>query len=47
MTEPTKAPTKARLPRGRRDAKASPSRKVHQATTDDMEREGLGVAAKE
>jgi hypothetical protein len=47
MTKPPEAPTKAKLPRGRRDAKASPSRKVHQATTDDMQREGLGVAAKE
>ena len=40
-------PTDPKLPRGRGGTKPSSSDKLNQATTEDMEREELGVAAKE
>ena len=47
MTKKDKRPTKPRLPHGRGGNKPAASDKINQATTEDMEREGLGVAAKE
>ena len=45
----TKTPkrTAPKLPRGRGGPKTTASDKLNQATTDDLQREGLGVAAKE
>lgn len=47
----TKAPakaTKAKLPRGRRNAPPrATSDELSQATTEDMQREDLGIASKE
>lgn len=38
---------KPKLPSGRGGNKPAGSPKINQATTEDMQREGLGVAAKE
>lgn len=42
-----KPPAKPKSPRGRGGKKPAGSAKINQATTEDMQREGLGVAAKE
>lgn len=47
MTKDKSAPAKPKLPRGRGGNKPAASAKINQATTEDMQREGLGVAAKE
>ncbi len=47
MTKGQPQLTKPKLPRGRGGKKPPVSAKINQATTEDMEREGLGVAAKE
>ncbi len=47
MTSKTTSPSKPKLPRGRGGKKSGASDETNQATTEDMEREGLGVAAKE
>jgi hypothetical protein len=47
MTKAPTRPTKAKLPRGRGGAKPAAADKINQATTEDLQREGLGVAAKE
>lgn len=47
MTNRPARPTKAKLPRGRGAAKPAASEKINQATTEDMQREELGIAAKE
>ena len=47
MTKAPSKPAKPKLPRGRRGAKPAASEKINQATTEDMQREGLGIAAKE
>ena len=47
MTNKPTGPSKAKLPRGRGGNKPAASAKINQATTEDMQREGLGVAAKE
>ncbi len=47
MTKKPSGPSKAKLPRGRGGNKPVASSKTNQATTEDMQREGLGVAAKE
>jgi hypothetical protein len=43
MTKSPSKPAKPRLPRGRRGA----TENINQATTEDMQREDLGIAAKE
>lgn len=40
-------PTKPKLPHGRAGPKPAAPDKINQATTEDMEREHLGIAAKE
>lgn len=47
MTNKPAVPAKPKLPRGRGGKKPAASAKINQATTEDMQREGLGVAAKE
>ena len=47
MTKKNSGPTKPKLPRGRGGNKPASSAKSNQATIEDMQREGLGVAAKE
>ena len=47
MTKAPSKPAKPKLPRGRRGAKPAASDKINQATTEDMQREDLGIAAKE
>ena len=47
MTSKPTGPSKPKLPRSRGGKKPSASTKINQATTEDMQREGLGVAAKE
>jgi len=47
MSKASTKPTKAKLPRGRASAKPAASDKLNQATTEDMQREDLGIAAKE
>ncbi len=46
MTDTTKEAAKPKLPRGRRGAKPQDDSQ-NQATVEEFEREGLGVAAKE
>jgi hypothetical protein len=43
---PAPKPSKAKVPRGRRGAKKIPA-DMNQATTDEFEREDMGIAAKE
>ena len=43
---PTK-PAKPRLPESRAGIKPAASDKINQATTEDLQREDLGIAAKE
>ena len=47
MTNSTSQTSKPKLPRGKRGKPATVASKTNQATTEDMQREGLGVAAKE
>lgn len=47
MSKKNTSPTKPKLPRGRGSNKPASSTKINQATIEDMQREGLGVAAKE
>lgn len=48
MTKAPAKPTKAKLPRGRRTARPQGSSdELNQATTEDMQREDLGIASKE
>ena len=47
MTSKPPAKTKPKLPRGRAANKPAASDKINQATTEDMQRENLGIAAKE
>ncbi|MEO7635249.1 MAG: hypothetical protein ABIS38_06345 [Sphingomicrobium sp.] len=47
MTSTKTGSTKPKLPRGRAAKKPLAAAKSNQATTEDMQREGLGVAAKE
>lgn len=47
MTNKPSGPSKPKLPRERGGKKPAASTRNNQATTEDMEREGLGVAAKE
>ena len=45
--KPVKTPSiKAKLPRGRRGKKAT-DKEINQATADDFEQQGMGVAPKE
>lgn len=46
MTNKKSVPTKAKLPRGKSGKKPAAAR-TNQATTEDMQRAGLGIAAKE
>lgn len=47
MSKKNTSPTKPKLPRGRGSNKPASSTKINQATIEDMQREGLGIAAKE
>lgn len=47
MTTKKTAPTKPKLPRGKSGKKPAAAARINQATTEDLQREGLGVAAKE
>ncbi len=47
MTKAPNKPTKPKLPHGRGGTKPAAADKINQATTEDMEREDLGIAAKE
>ena len=47
MTNHKPGRTKPKLPHGRVGKKPAATDKINQATTEDMQREGLGVAAKE
>ena len=44
---PRKSPTRAAVPKGRRTGKPVKRGAEDQATTQEFEREGMGVAAKE
>ena len=46
MKSPSKSSTKPKVPRGRRGAKAKPTSE-NQATVEEFDEEGLGIAAKE
>ena len=47
MTSKKSGQTEPKLPRGRAGKKPLATAKINQATTEDLQREGLGVAAKE
>ena len=47
MSKKNTSPTKPKLPRGRGGNKPAAAAQINQATTEEFEREGLGIAAKE
>lgn len=47
MTTKKTSAAKPKLPRGKGGKKPAADARINQATTEDMQREGLGVAAKE
>ncbi len=47
MTKTPPKPSKPKLPHGRGGTKSAAADEINQATTEDMQREDLGIAAKE